>query len=294
MISQYCLDIITSMNRFKLKPIDYTSATVAKELHDITKDTGFVIFKNHPIDKQLIADVFADWKHFFSIPSKHNYTRVAGQRFGYFPPDISETPLGHDVKDIKEFFHYNLSNTLPSELSDKSKQLFKAMEKLSEQLLVWLEGELPEHIKSKLSEPLSSMIKGSVNLMRIAHYPPVKGDETKGAMRAAPHIDINFLTILLASSEPGLQVQDNDGNWHDVPIDKDIISINIGALLQEATKGYYPATMHRVVTSSKQEELSRYSIPFFLQARLDARLSERYTAEEHLMEHLKILDKGAY
>ena len=48
-------------------------------------------------------------------------------------------------------------------------------------------------------------------LLRVLHYPPLRGDEEPGAVRAAAHGDINLLTILPAATEPGLQVLGKDG-----------------------------------------------------------------------------------
>ncbi|TMO80809.1 2OG-Fe(II) oxygenase, partial [Pseudoalteromonas ruthenica] len=81
-------------------------------------------------------------------------------------------------------------------------------------------------------------------LLRILHYPPMTGDEEPGAIRAAAHGDINLLTVLPASNEPGLQVQKTDGGWLDVPCDFGSLIINIGDMLQEASGGYFPSTIH--------------------------------------------------
>ena len=66
-------------------------------------------------------------------------------------------------------------------------------------------------------------------------------------MRAAAHGDINLLTILPAATEPGLQVLGKDQAWHDVPCDFGLLIVNIGDMLEEASGGYYPSTVHRVL-----------------------------------------------
>lgn len=63
-------------------------------------------------------------------------------------------------------------------------------------------------MRAKFSIDLKDMIAQSEQtLLRILHYPPMTGDEEPGAIRAAAHGDINLLTVLPASNEPGLQVQ---------------------------------------------------------------------------------------
>ena len=135
------------------------------------------------------------------------------------------------------------------------------------------------------------MVKNSnQTLMRILHYPPLTGNEDKNAVRASAHGDINLLTILVAASQSGLQVQDTQGNWLDVPVDPGMLAINIGDMLQEATNGFYKSTMHRVINPTCEKKfVSRYSIPLFLHARPEVVLSDRYTAGEYLNERLRAL-----
>lgn len=69
----------------------------------------------------------------------------------------------------------------------------------------WIEEHSPEEVKGNLKESLSSMIhETDQTLLRILHYPPMTGDEEPGAIRAAAHEDINLITILPSSNEPGL------------------------------------------------------------------------------------------
>ena len=162
---------------------------------------------------------------------------------------------------------------------------------LAAQLLDWVEQFSPEVIAAGYSEPLSQMIKNTPNtLLRILHYPPFTGSEAKGALRAAAHEDINLLTILPAANEPGLQVQDSDGEWLDVPADFGHLIINIGDMLQEASAGYFPSASHRVINpTGKNANKSRISLPLFLHPRDEVKLSKRHTQKSYLLECLKEL-----
>ena len=62
------------------------------------------------------------------------------------------------------------------------------------------------------------------------------------------HHDAGFLTLLLQHEVPGLQVQDADGQWADVPLIDGAIVVNLGEMLQSMTGNYLVATTHRVVT----------------------------------------------
>ena len=139
--------------------------------------------------------------------------------------------------------------------------------------------------------PLSQMLDGSTRtLLRILHYPPLTGTEQTGAVRAAAHEDINLIMVLPGSPEPGLQVRDLDGNWHDVAADPGTMAVNAGDMLQLATKGYYPSTTHRVVNPTGDGRLrSRMSAPIFLHPADDVQLSPEKTAFGYLQERIREL-----
>jgi isopenicillin N synthase-like dioxygenase len=146
-------------------------------------------------------------------------------------------------------------------------------------------------VKATLPMPLSKMMDGSTRtLLRILHYPPLTGDEDPGAVRAAAHEDINLITVLPGSPEPGLQVKDLDGNWHDVAADPGTLAINAGDMLQLATKGFYPSTTHRVVNPTGDGRFrSRMSTPIFLHPADDTPLSPEKTAFQYLQERIREL-----
>ena len=147
---------------------------------------------------------------------------------------------------------------------------------------------MPQDVQSNLSEPLTRMIKNSnTHLFRIIHYPPLRGSEGDGAVRAAAHEDINLITLLPTSTAPGLQVKDREGTWYDVACDPGAIIINTGEMLQTASRGYYEATTHRVVNpTGSQANTSRYSMPFFLHPRRDVYLTPEMTAQQSLDKRL--------
>jgi isopenicillin N synthase-like dioxygenase len=272
----------------QLIQIDYTTKTANLDFVKSLKKTGFAVIKNHPIDQQLIADVFKEWEGFYSSDYKNNYLFNKDTQDGLFPITVSETAVGYNVRDIKEFFHFYEWGQYPRELSDKTKELLRQLCQVAKQLLTWVEDSLPIELKSTLSEPLTQMIENSnQTLLRILHYPPLTGNEEEGAVRASAHADINLLTVLVAASQSGLQLQNANGDWVDVPVDPGMLAINIGDGLQEATQGFYKSTIHRVVNPTGDLKYkSRYSIPLFLHARPDVVLSQRYTAHEFLTQRL--------
>jgi isopenicillin N synthase-like dioxygenase len=137
------------------------------------------------------------------------------------------------------------------------------------------------------------MIKDSRHtLLRVLRYPPLTGEEPAGALRVAAHGDINLLTILPAANEPGLQIQGTDHQWRDVPCDFGTLAINIGDMLEEASQGYYPSTLHRVLNPTGGRERQAQPCHRCRCSCIRATtcvLSERYTAGSYLEERLREL-----
>jgi len=132
------------------------------------------------------------------------------------------------------------------------------------------------------------MLVGSdQNLLRILHYPKLDQAPEPGAVRAAAHGDINLITCLLAGSESGLEAKDTAGNWHTVPCDPGMMAINAGDMLEMASGGHYPATVHQVVNPPAEKNVARFSMPMFLHPRPEASLKPGMTAGEFLTERLR-------
>jgi isopenicillin N synthase-like dioxygenase len=273
-----------------VKVIDYSSSEAAQEFATSLRKTGFAILKNHPISQKLVEMVYQDWKEFFEKDSKFDYLydpKMIPQR-GYFPFK-SESAKYHSIKDLKEYYHYSSEKDLPREMGNNTQLLLQEMLALGYGLLEWIEKALPEEIENALSMPLCQMIQNSdTSVLRVLHYPPLIENEKDISTRSAAHEDINLLTILPASTAPGLQVLDKSGNWHDVLCDYGTLIFNVGDMLQEATKGYYKSTTHRVVNPvGELAQKSRYSLPLFLHPRNEVQLSETHTAKSYFVERFR-------
>jgi isopenicillin N synthase-like dioxygenase len=275
--------------------IEHHAADAPRRFCASLRETGFAVLVDPPIDAALIQGVYAEWLAFFDSDAKHAYTLDPERQDGYVAAQVSETAKGHTQKDLKEFFHHYPWGRYPNEVSDAARRYARQAEALATQLLGWVEAHSPPEVRSRYSEPLPQMIAGSQQtLLRILRYPPLRGDEPAGALRSAPHEDINLLTLLPAASEPGLQVLGRHGRWLDVPCARDsarnLMVINIGDMLQEASGGYYPSTTHRVINpQGEAAQVSRISLPLFLHPRPEVKLSERHSAGSYLLERLREL-----
>ena len=270
----------------KILTIDYQSSDLGKKLTTSLRNTGFAVIKNHPISHNLIDSIYTEWKDFFSNDAKKNYQFDLVKQDGFFPY-LSENAKDSNVKDLKEFFHIYDWGRYPKELSNNTNLLISEFKKMADKLLSEINFHSPNDIKKGYSMPLNEMIKNSsTNLLRVIHYPPLNDNIDPSAIRAGAHEDINLITLLVAGSEPGLQVLSQDGKWVDVSTSSDYIVVNIGDMLQECSGGHFPSTTHRVVNPS-DKNMSRYSMPFFVHARDEVMLSKKYTAKSYLEERLK-------
>jgi isopenicillin N synthase-like dioxygenase len=275
----------------KLNTIDYLAPDSAERFVESLQQTGFGVLSNHPIQKQLVEDIYQEWYNFFQSEQKHDFLFTPETHDGFFPASISETAKGNNVKDIKEYYHVYPRGRIPESLKANILTYYEHANTLATELLSWIEQYTPAEVAAKYSIPLPDMIaKSQQTLLRILHYPPMKGDEEMGAIRAAAHEDINLITLLPAANEPGLQVLTKEGEWIDVPSDFGSIIINIGDMLQEASGGYFPSTSHRVINPEGTDKTkSRISLPLFLHPNPEVVLSDRYTADSYLKERLREL-----
>ncbi|WP_120512134.1 isopenicillin N synthase family dioxygenase [Photobacterium salinisoli] len=275
----------------KLEAIDFTADDAQERFVESLRETGFGVLKNHPLQQELVSSIYDNWQAFFDSEEKYAFRFNTNTQDGFFPPDVSETAKGHNQKDIKEFFHYYPWGQCPDALKDQLQDYYAQANALASTLLSWVEKHSPAEVSALYSQSLSSMIENSdKTLLRVLHYPPLKGEEELGAIRAGAHEDINLLTVLPAANEPGLQVKAKTGEWLDVPCEFGNLIINIGDMLQEASGGYFPSTTHRVINPEGADKTkSRISLPLFLHPKPEVVLSERHTADSYLMERLKEL-----
>lgn len=120
------------------------------------------------------------------------------------------------------------------ELFDRlSAVAFEMMEVLSVGL-----GLDADHLRVVFGERPLSLAK----LIRYPRTPP-------GEAGVNAHHDSGFLTLLMQHGVGGLQVENPDGDWIDVPPRDDAFVVNLGETLQRMTGNYFVATNHRVIAT---------------------------------------------
>lgn len=264
-------------------------AQFVQELGNAYQNIGFVAIRNHGLSNELMSDLYAASKAFFSLPDevkkKYEHAELAGQR-GYTGKG-KEHAKGRNTGDLKEFYHFGQpkqagdavtahmpDNIIPEEVpafGELSVKAFQILERAGLDMLqaialyLGLPQDYFEHRASK-----------GDSILRPIHYYPIENPDAipADAVRAAEHGDINLITLLMGASADGLQVLRRDGKWIGITALPDQLVVNVGDMLDRLTNHRLKSTIHRVVNPPRElMHTSRYSIPFFMHPRADMDLS---------------------
>ena len=270
----------------ELPPVSYLASDCDSLFMASLHEYGFAAVVDHPLDGERISRIYRDWLAFFASDAVALFEMDPVRQDGYFSLSQAEHAKGFVERDHKEYFQFYPWGRCPEALHSDLATHFTSAVQLGAELLTCIARSLPDNITSDLSEPLRDMIHGSEqSMLRVLHYPPVPPGQA--LLRAAPHEDINLLTLLPEADGPGLELRRRNGEWISVPHKPGQLIVNIGDMLQEATSGYLPSTNHRVaVSDSTVMSTSRMSLPLFLHPRPEVVLSSRYTARQYLLQRL--------
>lgn len=274
------------MAEFEVLAISPSDPDAAERFAASLRETGFAVIRDHGVDMSQITGMYEVWSAYFGSADKAEDATPPGDPAGYFGYK-SENARDRPQKDLKEFFHVYRTGPVPADCQAVTRRFHASLVDLGEKLLGWLDRVTPAEVRDRLSMPFSDMVRGSDDhLLRVLHYPPLPADVAPGEVRAAAHGDINLITLLVTGSEPGLQARDVHGRWHDIPCGTGHVIVNAGDMLQQASRGHYPSTVHRVVNPPQQDNRSRYSLPLFMHPRPDVWLGHQ-TAGNFLQQRLK-------
>jgi len=287
--------MLTTINIPQLDINDYINGSAEEkkrfsdEIGQAFNDTGFVTVSNHGLSKQLIADLYAEVKNFFSLPDefklKYQIPELAGQR-GYTTKG-KEKAKDAKTPDLKEFWQSGQTvtdgnpiradypdNIIVEELprfNEVTLQVYKSLENAGKHLLraisVYL--QLDENY-------FEDKVHNGNSILRGIHYFPLDNPESlpADAVRAGAHEDINLITLLIGASADGLEVLTRNGEWYPVKADAEDIVVNVGDMLQRLTNNKLKSTTHRVVNPPQEfMKTSRFSVPFFLHPKLNVDLT---------------------
>jgi isopenicillin N synthase-like dioxygenase len=249
------------------------------ELGEALRSFGFVGIREHGLDDELVARAYEVLKQFFALPTeaklRYHIPGGGGAR-GYTSFGV-ETAKDATVADLKEFWHVGrelpadsewaktlADNLWPSEVEgfrDTLSRLYAALDGLGNRML----RAIALHL-GLTEDWFADKVDHGNSILRPIHYPALAGElGADGAVRSAAHGDINLITLLVGSGEPGLQIYSRKGEWIPVSTIEGVVVCNVGDMLERLTNHVLPSTIHRVVNPPEPwRSQPRYSIPFFL------------------------------
>jgi isopenicillin N synthase-like dioxygenase len=253
------------------------------DLRHAAHDVGFFYVVGHGIAPQVTEGVLGAAREFFALPleqrleienvhSPHfrGYSRVGTERTGGSADQREQIDVGPerqalpDIPPGKPYLRLIGPNQWPS-----------AAPALRPAVLRWLAEA--ERVSREVLRALSAALGQSETYfdawfddeayphVKVVRYPA--REQVASTQGVGAHKDYGWLALLLQDDLGGLQVEAGDGSWIDARPVPGAFVVNIGELLEVATQGYLRATRHRVVSPAGKE---RFSIPFFLDPRLDA------------------------
>jgi isopenicillin N synthase-like dioxygenase len=257
-----------------------------EELHEAAHRVGFFQLVGHGIEPDEADDLLELVRRFFALPEAH---RLALTNLGS-PHFRGYTRIGHELTAGRSDWRDQL---------DVGPELPALELGPHDPAYLWLQG--PNLWPEDLPELRTGILAWQDRLAAVGHRLLrellVSLDAPRGFFDAAfadkPHLhtklvrypgrapdgseqgvgwhkDYGLLTLLLQDEHGGLQVQGSDGGVIHVDPLRGAFVVNLGELLEIATRGYLVATNHRVVSPASGAE--RYSVPFFYNPRLDARI----------------------
>jgi isopenicillin N synthase-like dioxygenase len=240
------------------------------------RDTGFFVIRNHGIDPDVTARMFAAATDFFDLPAmekdrvakgrsttKVGYIRIGGEAADpTLPADRKESfqimrELAADDPDLlagKPFVERNVWPALPG-FRNALTAYFEAAHVVAialHRIFALDVGTDPEQFVRHFERPLSAL--------SILHYPPARAEDEGRRYGVAPHTDFGGFTLLAQDGTAGLEVQRRDGSWIPVQPASGTLVCNVGDALMRWTNDVYVSNPHRVVNRATH---GRYSAAFF-------------------------------
>ncbi|KAG7098043.1 hypothetical protein E1B28_000018 [Marasmius oreades] len=296
---------------FSLSTSPETKPFFLSQLQNALINVGFLYLSNSTVEGKVVDEVKRYLPKFFGLPQEEKdkiqmgnsphymgYNRLGAEltkgetdfreQFDFSTPHVSRWKPGDpDFYNIWGPSQYPNERILPGFQNALETYLAQAWDLVKE--LIQLVAEALGLPRDAFSRFFDSDDKMSC-LGKLVRYPPVTQD-IKSSQGVGPHFDQGFLTILLqASDHPGLQAQNLSGEWIDIPPIAGTFVVNFGRGLEFVTDGIIRATCHRVISPPSTSNTPRYSVPFFQNISLDARLSDPRNKIEFPDEIIQLRD----
>ena len=283
-----------------------TRQEIGKEIDFACRHQGFFYITGHHISPTLLKTCFELSKVFFELPIEEKQKISIEQspcHRGWFQRGYEKlNPKMHPKGDIKEGIKIGnpLTNTHPlvrEKISLHGENQYpdiigwrEKMHKIYQHFCL-LGYDLMRGISLGLHLPEDyfqlKFTKNTTELMATLsplHYPPLSSYADH--ISASPHTDFGCLTIITQEATSGLEIQNRQGQWQEIPPQpkgyKDSLLIIVGDMLRIWTDESYISPIHKVHNRTQE---TRQSLAFFFDPPYDtliAVLPELSIKENHI------------
>jgi isopenicillin N synthase-like dioxygenase len=242
-------------------------AALADEVRTICHEIGFFQLVGHGVPDAFRARYFDLLRAFFELPDdvKAEIDKICSPHFRGWERvgaeltdnrtdhreqlDVSTENPPYPADAVPPFLRLDGPNQwLPEDVLPDFRaiveELFARLGAVAFGLMEVLSSGLgldPHHLHAVFGERPHSLAK-------LIHYPP----SPPGEAGVNAHHDAGFLTLLMQHGVGGLQVENPEGDWIDVPPRDDAFVVNLGEMLQRMTGNYFVATTHRVIADEQR------------------------------------------
>lgn len=278
---------------------DYTAGGDAagefvERLREVVHTIGFFQLVGHGVDPTVLADAPEVASEFFELPDSdrfeidnvksaqfRGYTRFGHEHTNNLVDlrdqiDIGREQPAHDISDDgPAWLRLRGPNLWPSALPRLRPVMTSLMEQL-EAVGATLLGAMCEALGLP-PDTFADAVSPPEVLLKVIRYRTPEDSAASNTPGSTPnsrqgvgaHRDTGFLSFVYQHEVGGLQVE-RDGSFVDVPVLASAFVVNIGEMFQLVTRGYFKATVHRVV--SPPPGVDRISLAYFFNPKLEATL----------------------
>ncbi|XAR63272.1 Flavanone 3-dioxygenase [Bertholletia excelsa] len=235
--------------------------SIVEEVRLACKELVFFQVINHGIPSSVIKDAIDAASEFFDLPNEEKMQLLSDD---VHKPVRYGTSMNH-VKDKVHFWRdfikhysrpiYNWIDQWPSNRPSYRENLgnyAKAAHALQKQLM----GVVFESLGLS-SNYLQEDIEEGSQVIAVNCYPACPEPELSLGM--PPHFDYGSITTLL-QNHPGLQIMDQEKNWHPIPITDGALIVQLGDQMEVMSNGQYKGVMHRAAVNSENRRISVASL----------------------------------
>ena len=257
------------------------------QLGGVVHETGFFYLVGHGIPLDLFDRVHEIARRFFALPEAQRleienvkspqfrgYTRFGHERTNGLVDLREQIDIGRElpVRQLgprdPAWLRLRGPNLWPAALPELRPVMTKWMDQLER-----LGQSVLRALASGLGldgDAFSPAVAPPEVLLKVIRY--VTPSDQRGGDRqgVGAHRDTGLLSFVHQDAVGGLQVE-RGGQLLDVPARRGALVVNIGEMFQLVTRGYYKATVHRVV--SPPPGLERISVAYFFNPNLESTLA---------------------